>query len=175
MRSTTSDTQIEEGRKLTITGMLMALEGFLKELSGQASDALSLYDIGEKNELILQLEKSIDDPLKTMSDINESFKAGFLGFKEQLITKFVASKSKLVERGFMVNDDGATQVFISLNTDTDESREVFYDLLDKYEKKKIFDDYPIIFHFINTHDLDDAVSGIEGIKKIPLDGSKQIS
>ena len=139
----------ENTSEKTLQGILMAMEGIFGELSNKASDSLKLIDLGAKDNFAKNLEESISNPLQSLDNAYNSFKKSATKGKEILITKIVRGKKHLLKRAAFVNEQNATHVFIILKEDNEDNRDVFYTFLEKYESHEIFQDFPIIFHFIN--------------------------
>lgn len=132
-----------------LQGLLMALESVFTELSGKASDSLKLIDLGKKDEFAKDLEESIRNPLQSMDNAYNALRKSISAGKEVLITKFIKTKTHLINKAAIVNEQNATHVFIVLKNDNEENRDVFYSFIEKYESYEILNDFPIIMHFIN--------------------------
>jgi hypothetical protein len=131
-----------------ITGMLMTLEAFLSSASDQVSDSLSLHDIGEETEIIKSLKEFIDSPVGNISKVNDSILKSIRNIQVQFLSSFVRKNKQYLKFAAYSHDDAATHIFIGLKSDNEETRDIFYELLDSYEKHEISKIYPLIFHFI---------------------------
>ena len=75
---------------------------------------------------------------------------------------YAISKKSELEFISYLSEDSATHFFIGLKQDIEEKRDIFYDLLEKYEKYKISEAYPMIFHFVSS-DMLDSVYNLKSI------------
>jgi hypothetical protein len=148
-------TSFETQEHQIVTGILMSMEGVFSKLAGDASEALSLHDLGKDTEITKAIKRTLESPLTNISQISTSLLVTTRELVKNLITSFAKSHKSNLKFVALSHEDNVTHVFWGLNSDTTEEREVFYELLDYYEKHDIANSYPIIFHFIPENLLQD--------------------
>ncbi len=156
---------------LQITGLLMALDGLLQELTNDVNDALSLQDVGAEHDFTKFLKESVSNPIKTVSSTNESINKSIDSLKFQLIETFGRKKRELLTQMAYSKDGNATHVFFVLKDDSLETRDRFYDLLEQYEVYSIAQTHPIIFHYIE----EDAIGLVNDYNLVNLTKDEQAS
>ena len=160
-----SSTTEEESKNRQVTGILMALEGLIAEASDKISSSLALHDLGEETEFIKAIKEAIDNPMSNLEKSNDGISKAIQDLKVGLISSFAFSKKSILNFAAYSNEENATHFFIGLKEDTDDNRDSFYELLEKYEKYSMCESHPLIFHFVTS----DMLDGVYNLKTISLD------
>lgn len=162
-----------DNQQALLTGLLMAFEAAMKELSQHAEDSLKLHDIGIKTQLAKAIESSIKYPLVNIGEANNQIVQAVRKILLDFVTNYLKNQSQNLEFAYFTHENNATHLFLGLKEDTKEFRYTYYDMIDSYEKYAISNTFPLIIHFTpkellgDVYNIKEITFGQQQSKSIP--------
>lgn len=161
------DIQVKKDEKSKIIHeILYKLDTELNNFLNEVQKSYALYKVGEKTDIVKEIEKIIDDPLDNLIEISDDIDNKIVFFIDAIVNKYFNQNKKFINKAFKLNTLNKNQLFyiIVLKKDTTDNRQKLFDFLDDYELTRFANKYKIDFKFID----EDLVSGFNIEKNIDV-------
>jgi hypothetical protein len=144
-------TDQDQKRADQIRGRLFVLQTALEDLKTEVDRSYNLHEIGEKTEIVEQIEKILDNPLNSIFEMSEEFDKFINSVIESLAKGFLISKKELIKSIYSEKTDSNDLFYaIVLNENSFENRSSLLRFFDFFYTLDISKKYPVSFQFVPT-------------------------
>jgi hypothetical protein len=139
-----------ENRDGIIKGRLFVLQQALEDLKNDVDRSYELHKIGEKTEIINQIEKMLDNPLNSIFEMSEGFDKFINSIIENLVKGFLNTKKELIKSIYSEKTNSNDLFYaIVLNNDNTENRSAILRFYDFFYTLDISKKYPVSLQFVH--------------------------
>ena len=136
-------------REGIIKGRLFILQQALEDLKNDVDRSYALHDLGEKTEIVKQIENMLDNPLNSIFEMTEEFDNFINSIVSTLIYGFLKSKKDLIKSIYSERTNSNDLFYaIVLNNDNLENRSAILRFYDFFYSLDISRKYPINIQFV---------------------------
>jgi hypothetical protein len=159
-KNMTSDSEQRDGM---IKGRLFVLQQALEDLKNDVDRSYELHKIGEKTEIINQIEQMLDNPLNSIFEMSEGFDKFINSIIELLINGFLIQKKELI-KSIYAEKTSSNDLFyaIVLNDDNIDNRSTILRFYDFFYTLDISKKYPVSIQFVPAT-LEDKFSNFKKV------------
>jgi hypothetical protein len=148
MATTKINTEIDNNLG-KIKGILYKLQLDIDELKNEVDNSYALLEIGEKTELSIKLEKSIQNPIKEIFTFSSKIDNQVVYILDKVIRGYFKSHKSNIEKVFKTRH-GLNDLHYSLvlKEDNTKNREIFFAFLNQLDLNDVAQKDKIYFQFI---------------------------
>lgn len=132
-----------------VKAALYLLQTHLEDFRGDVNRSYELFKIGEKTELIENLEKALNDPLENLGGVSDAIDQQVKSLVDMLFASYCRYKKNNIQSVYR-NQGSGTELtyYIVLKKDNYNERDAMYEFFDLYDNYEISHRYKLYFQFV---------------------------
>ncbi|NMH28487.1 hypothetical protein [Flavobacterium silvaticum] len=131
-----------------LRAILVLFKSRLESYSQDASQSYELLKLGAKDKLAQDLEKTIKDPLGSLSDVTDEIDEKIKSIIDTLVRSFLTFKNDFILNAYKSNTSINNLYYsIVLKEDNIENRNAIFEFFEVYDLIDISTKYPVYFQF----------------------------